>query len=159
MSVNSLESIAATMADRKARADEYARYRARHPIDIDGVRAYNEGDPVPVGAVEGFSREVGKFTYDPSIGRHMPVFKADGVTQVMTSEDVYPTVPRDAVYEVGKAGEDPNVDPPEPPKRPADNASLDRWREFATSQGMDPDEALGITDKAEFVSRYPKVEG
>ena len=37
---------------RKAQADEYGAYTADGPIDIGGVRAFNDGDPVPKGHVE-----------------------------------------------------------------------------------------------------------
>lgn len=36
-----------------SQAAEYGAYVAVHPIDIDGVRAFNPGDPVPKGHVEG----------------------------------------------------------------------------------------------------------
>jgi hypothetical protein len=52
MSVLSLESIAAAMADRQARIDQYAKYVAIAPIDHGGVRAYNTGDRVPIDNVE-----------------------------------------------------------------------------------------------------------
>lgn len=32
---------------RKAQADEWGQFVAVAPIDYDGVRAYNTGDPVP----------------------------------------------------------------------------------------------------------------
>lgn len=35
-----------------AQAKEYGTYVARGPISIDGVPAFNTGDPVPVGHVE-----------------------------------------------------------------------------------------------------------
>jgi hypothetical protein len=35
-----------------AQAREYGTYVAIHPIDIRGARAFNVGDPVPVGHVE-----------------------------------------------------------------------------------------------------------
>jgi hypothetical protein len=34
-------------------AKEYSQYVAAEPIDIDGVRAFNPGHPVPVSHVEG----------------------------------------------------------------------------------------------------------
>ncbi len=37
---------------RQAIAAEYGAYVALGPIDIDGGRAFNEGDPVPVSHVE-----------------------------------------------------------------------------------------------------------
>lgn len=36
---------------REAQVAEYGRYRANQVINIDGVRAFNEGDPVPVSHV------------------------------------------------------------------------------------------------------------
>lgn len=39
---------------RAAQVKEYGTYRAVAPIDIDGVRAFNVGDPVPVGHVDTF---------------------------------------------------------------------------------------------------------
>jgi hypothetical protein len=43
----------ATVADlREAQAREYGQYVALGPIDIDGGRAFNEGDPVPASHVE-----------------------------------------------------------------------------------------------------------
>jgi hypothetical protein len=36
---------------REEQEAEYGRYRANSPIYIDGVRAFNEGDPVPVSHV------------------------------------------------------------------------------------------------------------
>lgn len=41
-----------TMEDlRKAQVAEYGKYVAKEPIHINGVRAFNTGDPVPVGHV------------------------------------------------------------------------------------------------------------
>jgi len=37
---------------RTEQAAEYGKYTALGPIDHDGVRAYNAGDPVPVANVE-----------------------------------------------------------------------------------------------------------
>jgi hypothetical protein len=37
---------------REARRKEYGTYVALGPIDVHGVRAFNEGDPVPVAHVE-----------------------------------------------------------------------------------------------------------
>lgn len=37
---------------RKATEAEYGQYVATEAIDINGVRAFNEGDPVPVSHVE-----------------------------------------------------------------------------------------------------------
>lgn len=37
---------------REAQRKEYGTYIAAEPINIDGVRAFNLGDPVPVGHVE-----------------------------------------------------------------------------------------------------------
>lgn len=37
---------------RKAQLDEYGTYVAIEPIDHDGARAYNVGDPVPASNVE-----------------------------------------------------------------------------------------------------------
>lgn len=37
---------------RKAQQKEYGTYVAVEPIDYEGVRAYNVGDPVPVSNVE-----------------------------------------------------------------------------------------------------------
>ena len=33
---------------RQRQAAEYGTFVAAHPIDINGARAFNEGDPVPV---------------------------------------------------------------------------------------------------------------
>lgn len=38
---------------REAQRKEWGTYVALGPIDIGGVRAFNEGDPVPVSHVEG----------------------------------------------------------------------------------------------------------
>jgi len=35
----------------EAQQDEYGRYRANQPINIDGVRAFNPGDAVPTSHV------------------------------------------------------------------------------------------------------------
>jgi hypothetical protein len=44
---------AETAADHRAKLlVEYSTYVAAEPIDIDGVRAFNVGDPVPVSHVE-----------------------------------------------------------------------------------------------------------
>lgn len=37
---------------RQALVDEYSTYVAVAPIDVDGARAFNVGDPVPVSHVE-----------------------------------------------------------------------------------------------------------
>jgi len=37
---------------REAQIREYSTYKAAVPIDINGVRAFNVGDPVPVSHVE-----------------------------------------------------------------------------------------------------------
>lgn len=37
---------------RQALVDEYSQYVAIAPIDIDGARAFNVGDPVPASHVE-----------------------------------------------------------------------------------------------------------
>lgn len=37
---------------RQSLVDEYSQYVAVAPIDIDGARAFNVGDPVPVSHVE-----------------------------------------------------------------------------------------------------------
>lgn len=37
---------------RKAQAHEYGQYVARVPININGGRAFNPGDPVPVSHVK-----------------------------------------------------------------------------------------------------------
>ena len=37
---------------REAQRKEYSTYVATEPIDINGVRAFNVGDPVPVSHVE-----------------------------------------------------------------------------------------------------------
>jgi hypothetical protein len=37
---------------REAQRKEYGTYVALGPIDVHGTRAFNEGDPVPVGHVE-----------------------------------------------------------------------------------------------------------
>lgn len=44
-------------AFRKALQEEYGQYVAIAPIDHDGARAYNPGDPVPVANVQ-------KYGYD-----------------------------------------------------------------------------------------------
>jgi hypothetical protein len=36
----------------EAQAKEYGKYVAKEPIDLGGARAFNTGDPVPVGHVE-----------------------------------------------------------------------------------------------------------
>ena len=42
-----------TVEDReRERAAEYGKYVAIAPIDLDGVRAFNEGDAVPTSHVE-----------------------------------------------------------------------------------------------------------
>lgn len=38
--------------DLAKQAKEYGTYVAVEPIDVDGARAYNAGDPVPVSNVE-----------------------------------------------------------------------------------------------------------
>lgn len=40
------------LAHRDAQAKEYGTYIAKEPIDINGARAFNVGDPVPVSHVE-----------------------------------------------------------------------------------------------------------
>lgn len=50
---------------RKAQAAEWGTYVATEPIDINGARAFNPGDPVPVSHVEGgvvLSESVAKTT-------------------------------------------------------------------------------------------------
>lgn len=37
---------------REAQAKEYSQYVALGPIDINGARAFNEGDPVPASHIE-----------------------------------------------------------------------------------------------------------
>lgn len=37
---------------QKAQAAEYGTYVAKQPIDVNGARAFNTGDPVPVSHVE-----------------------------------------------------------------------------------------------------------
>ena len=39
-------------AQRQKQIDEYGLYVAVSPINIDGVRAFNPGDPVPKGHVD-----------------------------------------------------------------------------------------------------------
>lgn len=47
------EQAVETADDRRAAQQaEYGRYVAKEPIDIDGARAFNPGDPVPVSHVE-----------------------------------------------------------------------------------------------------------
>jgi len=38
--------------DIAAQAEEYGTYVANRPIDVNGTRAYNTGDPVPVSNVK-----------------------------------------------------------------------------------------------------------
>lgn len=61
---------------------------------------------------------------------------------------------------VDKAAVDDAADaPPQVLARPADSASMDKWRAYATQNGMTGEEAAAVDDKAVFVNRYPKVEG
>lgn len=47
------EALTAAVAETVAsQAKEYGTFVATQPIDAGGVRAYNEGDPVPVSNVE-----------------------------------------------------------------------------------------------------------
>jgi hypothetical protein len=47
------ETLTETVAeDLEAQRTEYGTYVANRPIDVDGARAYNVGDPVPVSNVE-----------------------------------------------------------------------------------------------------------
>ena len=47
------EKLSAPIAeDLAAQATEYGTYVAVSPIDVDGVRAYNTGDPVPLSNVK-----------------------------------------------------------------------------------------------------------
>jgi hypothetical protein len=147
-------------ADRLERIKEYGKYRAKVPIDLNGVRAFNVGDPVPISHVESWDREVQTTKYDPETGQHVPQTRMVNGREVAVThtEAVRPVVFREDVYQVG-GKDDPNMDPPEPLKRPADGASLDKWQAYAVEQGMTADEVAAITDKADFVARYPKVEG
>jgi hypothetical protein len=40
---------------RSVQAEEYGQFVATGPIDLDGVRAFNTGDPVPAGHVKKFN--------------------------------------------------------------------------------------------------------
>lgn len=42
----------AVAEDLEAQQTEYGTYVANRPIDVNGARAYNVGDPVPVSNVE-----------------------------------------------------------------------------------------------------------
>lgn len=42
----------------EAQRTAYGKYVAAGPIDIDRVRAFNEGDPVPIGHVEGHEEAI-----------------------------------------------------------------------------------------------------
>lgn len=147
---------AAALEAEKATRAEYGKYRALVPIDLNGARAFAAGDPVPVTHVEGGTQLVGVTAYDAKAGRHMPVLDSRKA-QKLDAVSIAPVVNREDVYEIGKAGEDPNMDPEaETLPRPADGAALDKWQAFAVQQGMAPQDAADITDKAEFVRLYPK---
>lgn len=45
------ETPATALEMREAQAKEWGTYVAKAPIDLDGVRAFNAGDPVPVSHV------------------------------------------------------------------------------------------------------------
>lgn len=49
-----LETIEAALQRRREQEAEYGKYVANQSIDIFGVRAFNKGDPVPVGHVQKF---------------------------------------------------------------------------------------------------------
>ncbi len=49
-----IQPVSAVEEYRAAAAEEYGQYVALGPIDFDGARAYNEGDPVPVSNVEAY---------------------------------------------------------------------------------------------------------
>lgn len=42
----------AVAEDMEAQRTEYGTYVANRPIDVDGARAYNTGDPVPASNVD-----------------------------------------------------------------------------------------------------------
>lgn len=47
------ETLSEPLAEQiEAQRKEYGTYVANRPIDVNGVRAYNTGDPVPVSNVE-----------------------------------------------------------------------------------------------------------
>ena len=52
MTTPSLELTPEAVEYRKAQEAEYGQYVATEPIDIDGARAFNVGDPVPAGHVK-----------------------------------------------------------------------------------------------------------
>lgn len=59
---------------RKLRAEEYGTWKCGpNPIEFDGARAFNEGDPVPKSTVERLSLDklgvVVKVTADPKGGK------------------------------------------------------------------------------------------
>lgn len=139
----------------QARREEYSKFRALVPIDIDGGRAFNPGDPVPTSHVEGGTRQRQVTKYNPATGGFDALVDQHGAAK-LEPESFAPVVDRADVYEVG-GKDDPNMDPEQVPlDRPADNASLSKWAAFAVQQGMDPDEAAAVTDKADFVAAYPK---
>lgn len=161
MSVTTPEAqdrVAQAIAESKARTEQYGKYRARGPIDLNGARAFNAGDAVPITHVEGGVRQVADNYYDQ--GKVLTRLDSDG--QPKTVDQAFgPVVDRADVYEVG--GKDDPVAAQFAAagqaalQRPADNASLDKWQAYAVEQGMTPDEAAAITDKGTFVARYPKA--
>lgn len=75
------EAVAAGVAAaREARRAEYSRYVATEAIDILGVRAFNEGDPVPVGHVEGYDR--------PEVVDGVPTGRTEHIDPVVDSDYV-----------------------------------------------------------------------
>lgn len=62
---------------------EYSKYTADGPIDIGGVHAFNNGDSVPIGHVEGYDApEVVDGTPTGKTVRVEPVVRSDQVKQV-----------------------------------------------------------------------------
>lgn len=157
MSVTTPEAqdrVAQAIAESKARTEQYGKYRARGPIDILGVRAFNAGDPVPITHVEGGVRQVADNYYDQG----KVLTRLDDTGQPLTVDQAYgPVVDRDQVYEVGGKDDPVAKQYATPLERPADNAKLETWQAYAVEQGMAVDEAAAITDKGVFAARYPKA--
>lgn len=157
MSVTTPEAqdrVAQAIAESKARTEQYAKYRARGPIDINGARAFNAGDAVPITHVEGGVRQVADNYYDQG----KVLTRLDNAGQPKTVDQAFgPVVDKADVYEVGGKDDPVAKQYATPLERPADNASLDKWQAYAVDQGMLVDDAAAITDKGTFVARYPKA--
>jgi hypothetical protein len=80
-----------------AQIAEYAKYTADGPIDIDRVRAFGDGDPVPIGHVEGYDApEVVDGTPTGKTVRVEPVVRLDQVKKVPAAKKTAPAATKES---------------------------------------------------------------